>query len=630
MDKKTFFSIIRSSLLGAAFAVTFTACEDDHFTVNDGGGAGANATLTLWQQIQKKPELSRFREIAEKTPYFKDEGHVVKGYTFANVLDGTQNLTVFAPTNTALSEAEYQGYMTMLQGSTSDQYDVFLRLIGNHITRNRYSATGTGQEDLVMINGKRATFDHAAKTFKDIQLAEVNIPATNGTLHTMNTLSPFAYNIYEYIKANPGEYGKVREWLMSFDTLYFDSYASAEGGSDSYGNPIYVDSIYSRENSLFGFQYSKRGEEWIMNIKGLNGNIEREDSIWAMALPTDLAWNAAWEAMKDNYDYSELYIDKEKEDQGNSGQTFGGSADSLRTLGLSMDLVAPLLFNARLQLETTTHSGFWTAEQFKQAPMNKLFNARQDTFTVDYAATRDVKELLFDGNNSPVEVSNGLVYKVNNWNFWKPFRTKDVEMKLNSSYLYNLNNNTNNRATFYDFANKGALITDSLCGTVSFDENTKKTGFMAIYSTSTSAAKMEFKLMDLERDNQILSNVPYDVYVIMVPNFYYEQSQWDSLTVTPMKNRLQIQILYNDGSVNARGAVTEKKTTAMQWEYDGLKVDTICISKQAYPEGLVFPKSYKNITRSFPILTVESKAKNKEAGYQHTFFIDRIIFKARE
>ena len=402
MDKKTFFSIIRSSLLGAAFAVTFTACEDDHFTVNDGGGAGANATLTLWQQIQKKPELSRFREIAEKTPYFKDEGHVVKGYTFANVLDGTQNLTVFAPTNTALSEAEYQGYMTMLQGSTSDQYDVFLRLIGNHITRNRYSATGTGQEDLVMINGKRATFDHAAKTFKDIQLAEVNIPATNGTLHTMNTLSPFAYNIYEYIKANPGEYGKVREWLMSFDTLYFDSYASAEGGSDSYGNPIYVDSIYSRENSLFGFQYSKRGEEWIMIIKGLNGNIEREDSIWAMALPTDLAWNAAWEAMKDNYDYSELYIDKEKEDQGNSGQTFGGSADSLRTLGLSMDLVAPLLFNARLQLETTTHSGFWTAEQFKQAPMNKLFNARQDTFTVDYAATRDVKELLFDGNNRPV------------------------------------------------------------------------------------------------------------------------------------------------------------------------------------------------------------------------------------
>ena len=630
MDKKTFFSIIRSSLLGAAFAVTFTACEDDHFTVNDGGGADANATLTLWQQIQKKPELSRFREIAEKTPYFKDEGHVVKGYTFANVLDGTQNLTVFAPTNTALSEAEYQGYMTMLQGSTSDQYDVFLRLVGNHITRNRYSATGTGVEDLVMINGKRATFDRAGKTFKDIPLAEANLPATNGTLHTINTLSPFAYNIYEYIKANPADFGKVREWLMAFDTLYFNSYASAEGGSDANGNPIYVDSIYSRENSLFSYQYSKRGEEWIMNIKGLSGNLEREDSIWAMALPTDQAWNEAWEAMKDYYDYSGLYIDKEKEDQGNSGQTFGGSADSLRTLGLSMDLVAPLLFNARLQLETTTHSGFWTAEQFKQAPMNKLFNARQDTFTVDYAATRDVKELLFDGNNSPVEVSNGLAYKVNHWNFWKPYRTKDVEMKLNSSYLYNLNNNTNNRATFYDFANKGALITDSLCGTVSFDENTKKTGFMAIYSTSTSAAKMEFKLIDRERNNQILSNVPYDVYVIMVPNFYYEQSQWDSLTVTPMKNRLQVQILYNDGSVNARGAVTEKKTTAMQWEYDGLKVDTICISKQAYPEGLVFPKSYKNITRSYPILTVESKAKNKEAGYQHTFFIDRFIFKARE
>ena len=317
MDKQSFFSIIRTSLAGAVLAVTFTACEDDHFTVNDGGGVGANSTLTLWEQIKANPDLQRFRDIAEKTPFFKDEGHAVNGYTFADVLSGTQNLTVFAPTNAAISDAEYNQYMTMLQGSTSDKYDVFLRLVGNHITRNRYAVTGTGSEKLVLVNGKRATFSAQDSTFKGIKLAVVNIPATNGTLHKMNTLSPFAYNIYEYIKAHGNEYSHLRDWLVSYDTLYFDSDRSAEGGSDADGNPIYVDSIYSRENVLFWYSYSKRGEEWAMDIKGLGGNLEREDSIWAMALPTDQAWENAWNAMKDYYDYAEAYIDKDKEDAGN-------------------------------------------------------------------------------------------------------------------------------------------------------------------------------------------------------------------------------------------------------------------------------------------------------------------------
>lgn len=633
MNKKSIFSIIRTGLLGAAMAVALVACEDDHFTANDGGGADANATLSLWEQLKADPELSRFRDIAEKTPYFKDEGHVVKGYTFADVLNGTQNLTVFAPTNQALTEEVYKEYLTMLQGSTSDQYDVFLRLIGNHITRNRYSATGTGEEDLVMVNGKRAVFDMSAKTFRGIQLAKANIGATNGTLHTINTVSPFAYNIYEYIKANPGRFSHLRDWLVAHDTLYFDSYRSAEGGSDANGNPIYVDSIYSRENTLFGMFYQKNGEEWIMSLKGLSGNIEREDSVWAMVLPTDQAWEEAWNQMKDAYDYAEIYPDKEREDQGTKDQTFGGNPDSLRNMSLSMDLAAPLLFNARLQVETPQHQGFWTAEQFKNTPMNKLFNARIDTFTVDKNATSDVKAILM-GNAEPVEVSNGLVYPVDKWSFWEPYRTKDVEVKLNSRLIFGASTNNKGAAIFSNFNNTGALVTDSLRGTVSRDESTTLTGFMAIYGLSTGAPEVYFKLLDLERRNQVLSNVPYDIYVVMVPSFYYEQAQYDSITITQLKDSCSLQIEYNDGSVNSRGVVTPKKSTAMRWGYDNQKVDTICISKIDYPEGFIFPKSYKNIDRSYPVITLKSAASSANVkaggGYQHTFYMDRIIFRARK
>lgn len=629
MDKQTFFSIIRTSLLGAALAVTLTACEDDHFTVNDGGGAGANATLTLWEQIKANSDLSRFCELAEKTPYFKDEGHVVSGYTFADVLSGTQNLTVFAPTNSAFSDEVFNEYKTMLAGSLSDKYDVFLRLVGNHITRNRFSVTGTGEEKLVLINGKRATFNYQDGTFKGVKLVNVNIPATNGTLHKMNTLAPFAYNVYEYIKAHGDEFGSLRQWLVEHDTLFFDADRSAEGGSDADGNPIYVDSIYSRENVLFMHSYSKPGEEWALDIKGLGGNLEREDSIWAMVLPTDQAWENAWNNMKGYYDYAEVYIDKEKEDAGNNNQNFGGNPDSLLHLGLSMDLAASLLFNARLQVETPQHQGFWTAEQFRDTPMNKLFNARTDTFTVDKNATTDVKELLL-GAAAPVEVSNGLVYKVNQWNFWNTYRAKDVEVKLNSSYIFGASSNTGNNAAWVDFNNASAFVTDSLYGAISADGVTNKVGFMAIYNTGTAKSKMLFQLQDKERNNQVLSNLPYDIYVVMVPSFYGSQIQWDSLTVEPKKNKCTLQIQYNDGTVNAKGIVQEQKSPKWEWDYNGEKVDTILISGT---DGFTFPKSYRNIRRSYPVMTFESSAKaddiNKK-GYQHTFYIDRIIFRARE
>ena len=163
---------------------------------------------------------------------------------------------------------------------------------------------------------------------------------------------------------------------------------------------------------------------------------------------------------------------------------------------------------------------------------------------------------------------------------------------------------------------------------VSTDAMTSKVGFMAIYNTGTAKASMSFQVMDKERQNQILSNMPYDIYVVMVPTFYGDQTQWDSLTVEPKKNKCALQIQYNDGTVNAKGVVQEAKSPKWEWDYSGEKVDTILISGD---NGFTFPKSYKNISRSYPVMTIESAAKNNDItknGYQ--FYIDRIIFRARE
>lgn len=77
MAKKKIFRLIQAGFAAVVLAMTLPACTDDHFDVKEGDGMDANATKTLWEQIEarRNKDLSRFATIVEKTPYFKDEAH---------------------------------------------------------------------------------------------------------------------------------------------------------------------------------------------------------------------------------------------------------------------------------------------------------------------------------------------------------------------------------------------------------------------------------------------------------------------------------------------------------------------------------------------------------------------------
>ncbi|MBP5769760.1 MAG: fasciclin domain-containing protein [Bacteroidaceae bacterium] len=617
MANKKIFRIIQAGLLGAVLALSFPACTDDnHFDVKSGGEAGANATLTLWEQISSNPDLSRFAAIVEKTPYFKDETHPVKEYTFKDVLNGTQILTVFAPTNDAFTESEYQDLLKLCETAP---YDVFLRIVGNHIACNKYNATGTGVEKLVMINNKKGMFDRQAKTFKGISLVKTNIPAVNGTLHTMSVCSPFAYNIYEYIKANGDQFSHLKDWITSHDTIFFNASASIQGGTDADGNPIYVDSVYYRQNNLFRYNYTKTGEEWVMPIKGFNGDLEEEDSTYAMILPTDQAWEEAIDSIERFYNYCELYVDKRREDEGVVGKTFGASPDSLKQLAIQMDITSPLLYNIHMQPESKTHIGFWSAEDFKNSPLPKMFNMRRDT--IKHIDGGDIKEWLTNGAD-PIEVSNGLVYPVNTWRYKDLNNFKDVNIKLQSNVIFQNKELGTTSAEWISFDNSSSkLVTDSLLGSISSNNN-NTTGYM-VFENGLSAPTVQIKLIDQEQDKQVLSGVEYDVYLVMVPDFYrYDPN---SILTPAYKNRINARIKYNTGTVN-KGSVKEQENKQMTLEYEGTKVDTLLLG------NITFPVSYKNIQNSYPVITLTSGAKKTEVTsgeYSHGFSIDRIILKAK-
>ena len=622
-------------LFALAIAAIMPSCSDDHFDVNDGGGAGENPTKTLWQQLSGNPQLSNFASIVAKTPSFKDEKHQIQDYTFKDVLSGTQVLTVFAPTNDAFTAEDVRIYDSILQVRP---YDAYLRLVGNHVARNRYVATGSNPtgvaETVIMVNNKKATFDRSAKTFKDIPLLQANIGATNGVLHTIGQVAPFAYNVYEYIRANNNTYKHLNAWLEAHDTLYFNANASAEAGSNpETGEPIYVDSVYTRFNSLYFGSYQPTSTEWAMPHKGLNANIESEDSVWAMALPSDAAWEEAYNKMKDWYNYADQYYDKTKEDalvkddaSAKNNMRYAVT-DSVLDMAISMDLFSPLAFNVRTQKRTAEQTGFWTIEDFLTKQITKLTDTRNDTFTVDSAATIDVKPLIFN-QKQPVTVSNGIVFPIDHWNYLDTYGYRDVEVKCSPMNLfqrvrYNLSTQEKRerdyKADYNNYSFNSAtskLVTDSLLGTV-----TRNT-FMT-FSNSDGTATAEFALKDLERDHQVLSNIAYDVYVVMVPDFYRVDP--DSIIAavpgeTPFK-KTHMNVYITRLGDNGR----DGKTDTWKFDYEGERV------QEVYAGTVTFPYSYRNLPKSYPVITLSSGAvKRDERGiYQTTFSVDKIILRAK-
>ncbi len=626
----------------------FTSCTDDHFDIPEESGSGGVATETLWSLLSSNPELSNFARIVEKTPYFKDEKHMIADYTFKNVLDGNNVLTLFAPDNTTFTQADVQEYEALLQ---SNPYDAYLRLVGNHISRNRYVASGLNPqgkpERVLFINNKKAHFDRQAKTIKDIPLTKTNISAVNGVMHIVAQPIPFSYNIYEYIRANKG-YTLLNDWISRHDTLYFDADLSAVAGTDpETGEPIYVDSVYTRFNSLYYYSYQPNSVEWAMPHKGIAANIEQEDSIWAMVLPTDAAWEEAATKMRPWYNYAKAYYDMSKvddmpKDNATSKSTMILNVSDVRQEdAIAMDIVSPLVFNVRMQRRTKEQPDFWTVETFLKNPMPKLFDTRTDTFMIDKEGSEDVRKLLFE-DKQPIQVSNGLIYPVEHWNYPLTYNALNVEVKVTPYAIfqhvrYNLTDAEIKDTEHYQYMShyEHPGINNSSDLAKKYGIVSKDGSFMSFYRAS-GEPQVAFKLRGSDEDHQILSGTPYEIGIVLVPDFYRNSQDPEEDPDAIKKNRLTVTVTYieNDDPIkekttaNLKWTNPETMSTTSYIDYQGQKVDTLWMD-----DILTFPYSYRNLPKAYPTIKIASNritSSLQKQGYQTRFNVDRIILRPKQ
>lgn len=250
------------------------------------------ADNTLWQEIVAHPDLDDFEEYLKK-------------YGYDKLLDGQQMFTVFAP----------KGALDL---AGMNEKNIEKEFVKNHIARFSISANSElDGKGIAMLNEKFMAFEAQGDdyVFGNAYLVEKNIITKNGILHVIESRVPFFPNIWEFLDSD-STFSIVSEYLHSFDTAVIDVEASVPGQIVD-GKQEYVDSVTVNLNEMF------------YRI----GQLDNEDSLYSMIIPTNEAWNKSYTTIAKYYTY-------------HSKNTL---ADSLQRMYTKRALVNDLVFSHTVQ-----------------------------------------------------------------------------------------------------------------------------------------------------------------------------------------------------------------------------------------------------------------------------------------
>ena len=650
--KKGIKKYLGAFMMGAAF-MAVPSCTDtwtEHYLTED----SYTAEKSLWELLESREDLSKFCAIVSKANYYRDETHpaydIEDGdtvyYTFKDVLSANLPITLWAPTNEAMSEEEWQKYEAMAE---TNAYNLQQQFIGNHIALFRKTMGKTGSETFRLINKKFATVNHDNGTLQNINVIEKNIGARNGLLHIIDSRNEFLLNIYEYIKFG-GELETFRKYMVARDTTYFFEDASIEGLPDEYGNPTYVDSVYYQDNMLFRrverYDAPDAEDAWMNQLKCFNAQLNTEDSAYVMVIPTDNAWEAAVNKLSPLYNYVSTYprMDKVKDDKTATMDIYGArksyptgkgyeTVDSLQAVNINMDIISPLVFNVNLQPQHNDQK--WTTESFINGGYKNceyLLTTFGDTIRDIYEELNGIRTMvwsknsLFEGEGvqRTQKMSNGYAIISNKWNFPRAFYMRDLDIEINGWYdkdsqteptPYSINNSVSE--TWIDQYGR-CNEQDYLHVACKRSNNIPKIAFALTGNKNfpTGASVMSGK---------------YDVQIVLVPRWYETSQDGERDTTAVDQNTRLTCTLYfwNESLIGGKNLQYDKqnKIVSDKIEYSGEKVDTITVLTD-----VEFPVSYQNLTNTFPVLHIESEKISKDDDpkkYSTAFNIDRIILKSK-
>ena len=443
-----------------------------------------------------------------------------------------------------------------------------------------------GDQSLRLYNGKLATFNATDSVFNGVKLNAglTNIASSNGVLHCLDGVSPFAYNVYEYMGAMD-EHSSVYNILNdpSINKKIFNEGQSTPGGMNSEGNMVYIDSVYTYSNEL---------------IDNCGAQIKNEDSMYVAVIPTNAAWKQAEAKVKKLFNYAHLYRYNYK--GGNTpSQAFQtrydlSNADSLQRYNVEKELITSMYFTPSIWAQK------YNRNEVDAIAQHAMYADSLTTtnYRIFYNPNKGQLNPLF-GNGHYVKASNGVIFPVDAYTI-DPSYTIMQSSTLNMSSSYNVGD-----AIIGGSSGKGeyTYLTEGEQGNheESIDISMLEDKGYRYFGTESVNSSLEvfFPLRDVFSGK-------YRIRIQLLPNRVDKYHQWFKEEKDSLGNTVQVEVPQNtkfcasvyDDEGNQIGQTTDPITVSE----DKMEIVTLF-------ESLEIPKCYyrlpTGVSDCFPVLKIE-------------------------
>lgn len=595
--KSIYQNTVKAGLLGAAVLLGFTACTDDHFDIQPSTVSGSN---TIWQNVEANADLDSVAMILRRCKVMKSQTDKSAKQTYAELLATSQQLTAWLPKNGTFNAKQYLDELDSAavlrakdeMAGTRAEYDVANRFARNHIARFNYESN-MGDQRIALMNSKIVNYNAGEGTFNGVKLdaANANILSSNGMLHVLDGESQFAYNIFERLQVD-SRFAKIYGDIDKYNVYTFSASSSTPGSMNHNGSMEYVDSVWSRTNSL-------------MTDARLT-YLTDEDSLYVSVIPTDAAYEAARQKLQGLFKYAKNYNyawDASKRDWTNKGtNALKFNTDSLTTYNVTSRILSASSFSVGYNSEgpvTTSNP---------QAFLNHVLTAdslNSAGALVIYNKDKGNVNPIFDGQTADdaIKASNGYIFAVDNYNY-DPSYSFIQKMNIYGRNTAQITGSTSEQAQYVslDNENQNAEVNVDALGV---DNN-----YYYFPVSGNSQLNIDFKL------NNVLST-KYKISIVLLPNRVNINNirTEDDGTVIEEKPVFDVQIRDDKGSVIGKAV-------------KNVSVDQDKVEKKVLWEAFEFPYAYFGLPsgyESFPVLRISMSYAQQRKGKCKALSIAKVI-----
>lgn len=595
--KSIYQNTVKAGLLGAAVLLGFTACTDDHFDIQPSTVSGSN---TIWQNVEANADLDSVAMILRRCKVMKSQTDKSAKQTYAELLATSQQLTAWLPKNGTFNAKQYLDELDSAavlrakdeMAGTRAEYDVANRFARNHIARFNYESN-MGEQRIALMNSKIVNYNAGEGTFNGVKLdaANANILSSNGMLHVLDGESQFAYNIFERLQVD-SRFAKIYGDIDKYNVYTFSASSSTQGSMNHNGSMEYVDSVWSRTNSLI----SDARLTYLTD----------EDSLFVSVIPTDAAYEAARQKLQGLFKYAKSYNyawDASKSDWTNKGtNALKFNTDSLTTYNVTDRILSASSFSVGYNSEgpvTTSNP---------QAFLNHVLTAdslNTNVGLVIYNKDKGNVNPIFDGQTADdaIKASNGYIFAVDNYNY-DPSYSFIQKININGRNTAQVTGSTSEQAQYVtlDNENQNAEVNVDALGVDNF--------YYYFPVSGNSQLNIDFKL------NRVIST-KYKISIVLLPNRVNINNirTEDDGTVIEEKPVFDVKIRDDKGSVIGKAV-------------KNVSVDQNKVEKKVLWEEFEFPYAYYGLPsgyESFPVLRVSMSYAQQRKGKCKALSIAKVI-----